>query len=82
MVQTTDAEHLWHLSRALLHAIYSVFLPQEVSGLDGGDPISQKKILEGEGERDICIKETCKRLVGTVDTKYEVASPYKLVTKM
>ena len=49
MVQTEDPHHLRHLSRSLLHAIHVVFPPPEVSGLDGGDPISNKK-MEGEGK--------------------------------
>ena len=53
MVQTDNPAHLRHISRLLLHAIQSVFPPPEVSGLDGGDPISYKNLLEGEGEWDI-----------------------------
>ena len=49
MVQTDNPAHLRHISRLLLHAIQSVFPPPEVSGLDGGDPISYKNLLEGEG---------------------------------
>jgi len=53
MVQTTDARYLRKLSHSLLHAIHSVFPPPEVLGLDGGDPISNKKLLEGKGKWDI-----------------------------
>ena len=43
MVQTEDPHHLRHVSRALLHAIHIVFPPPDMLGLDGGDPISNKK---------------------------------------
>ena len=44
-----STEHLTHLSRAMLHGIHSVFPPPETSGHHGQDPISQKKLDEGEG---------------------------------
>jgi len=43
MVQTEDPHHLRHLSRSLLQPIDSAFPPSDVSGLNGGDPISNKK---------------------------------------
>ena len=42
-------EHLTHLSRAMLHGIHSVFPPPEKSGHTGPEPISEKKLEEGEG---------------------------------
>ena len=61
MVQTSCTATLRHVSRALLHAIHSVFPPEVVSGHCGGDPISKKKLLEGEGEWD-----TRKEILGWV----------------
>ena len=49
MAQTTDPAALLHLSRALLHGIHSVFPPPAITGHSGEDPISLKKLLEGEG---------------------------------
>ena len=42
-------EHLQQLSRSMLHGIHSVFPPPDVSGHKGHDPISVKKMDEGEG---------------------------------
>ena len=53
MVQTQDVNKLRHVSRALLHAIYSVFPPPAVTRHEGGDPILNKKLLEGEGTWDV-----------------------------
>ena len=49
MAQTKDEETLRHLSRALLHRIHSVFPPPDVTGHNGADPVSVKKLLKGEG---------------------------------
>ena len=49
LAQTSDPAALRHLSRALLHGIHSVFPPPAISGHNGEDPISQKKLIEGEG---------------------------------
>ena len=62
LVQTSDVAVLRHVSRALLHAIHSVSPPPPaISGHGGGDPISNKKLLEGEGEWD-----TRKEILGWV----------------
>ena len=53
MVQTSDVNVLRQVSRSLLHAIHSVFPPMDVSGHNGGDPVSLKKLEEGEGEWDV-----------------------------
>ena len=50
MAQTSDPGKLLYLSRALLHGIHSVFPPPAVSGRNGYDPISEKKLAEGEGK--------------------------------
>ncbi len=41
--------HLKQLSRAILHGIHSIFPPPEVSGHNGEDPVTYKKLLNGEG---------------------------------
>jgi hypothetical protein len=38
-----------HLSRSMLHSIHCVFPPPAVTGHDGGDPISEKKLGQGDG---------------------------------
>jgi len=53
MVQTSDASTLRHVSRSLLHAIHIVSPPTTISRHSGGDLVSLKKCLEGEGERDV-----------------------------
>ena len=53
MVQTLDVTQLQHISRAILTTIHDVFLPPSVTGHSGGDPISNKKLLEGEGQWDV-----------------------------
>jgi hypothetical protein len=49
LAQTTDPDKLLHLSRAVLHGIHSVFPPPAVTGHDGEDPVSQKKLAQGDG---------------------------------
>ncbi|KAL7533742.1 hypothetical protein ACHAWF_007944 [Thalassiosira exigua] len=49
LAQTSDPEALLHCSRALLHAIHSVFPPPDITGHNGEEPISLKKLKEGEG---------------------------------
>ena len=51
--QTSDVAHLRHVSCALFHSIHSVFPPPEITGHTGGDPVSLKKLLEGEGTWDV-----------------------------
>ena len=41
--------NLRHFSRAMLYGVHSVFPPPDVSGHQGEDPISQKKLAQGEG---------------------------------
>ena len=50
MAQTSDPAQLLHLSRALIHGIHSVFPPPKVSGHNGQDPISKKKLDSGKGQ--------------------------------
>ena len=47
--QTSDPAEFLHLSRALLHGIHSVFTTPQVSGHNGQDPISNKKLELGVG---------------------------------
>ena len=54
-------EHLTQLSRAMLHGIHSVFPPPEQSGHTGPEPISEKKLQEGEGTWD-----TTKEILGWI----------------
>lgn len=49
VAQTTDPDKLLHMSRAILHDIHSVFPPPSVTGHDGEDPVSQKKLEQGDG---------------------------------
>jgi hypothetical protein len=49
LAQTTNQEQLRHLSRAVLQGIHSIFPPPEVTGHDGEDPVSMKKLLQGDG---------------------------------
>jgi hypothetical protein len=48
-IQTDNIEILRHASRALMHGIHSVFSPPALTGHNGGDPISVKKLLAGDG---------------------------------
>ena len=41
--------HLRHLSRALLHGIHAIFPPPAHSGHNGEDPVSLKKLRNGDG---------------------------------
>ena len=45
----SSAAHLTKLSRAMLHGIHSVFPPPSITGHNGGDPISEKKLDNLEG---------------------------------
>jgi hypothetical protein len=42
--QTTDPDRLLHMSHAVLHSIHSMFPPPLVTGHNGKDPVSQKKL--------------------------------------
>ena len=50
LAQTTDEATLRHFSSAILHSIYETFPPPEETGQDPNDnPVSLKKLLNGEG---------------------------------
>jgi hypothetical protein len=61
LAQTTDPQQLEHLSRAILHGIHSVFPPPAVTGHAGEDPVSIKKLKQGDG-----LWATRKELLGWV----------------
>ena len=50
LAQTTNATELRHLARATLHGLHSCFPPPSVTGHDGEDPVSLKKLKEGDGQ--------------------------------
>ena len=49
MSQCTSSTQLNHISRRLLHAVHCVFPPPSISKHKGLDPISIKKLEQGEG---------------------------------
>lgn len=49
MAQCRDKDKLRHISRSLLHAIHEVFPPPSITGHNGEDPISLKKLKAGDG---------------------------------
>jgi hypothetical protein len=49
LAQTTDPNQLRHLSRAILHGVHLVFPPPSVTGHVGKDPVSMKKLAQGDG---------------------------------
>jgi hypothetical protein len=44
-----EKNHFLHISRAMLHGIHTVFPPAKHTGHEGGDPISEKKLQQGDG---------------------------------
>lgn len=52
MTNNLSASHLEHFSKALICGVHSVFPPPEISNHPGEDPISQKKMEEGEATWD------------------------------
>ena len=61
LAQSSNPDVLRHCSRAALHGIHSVFPPPIITGHRGEDPISQKKLMEGEG-----VWEVRKEILGWV----------------
>ena len=70
--------HLLHLSRALLHGIHAIFPPPNITGHSGADPISVKKLEQGDGRW-----HTEKELLGWVfnGTEYTIRLPNDKATK-
>ena len=50
ITNNTDPKNLRDISRAMLHAIHAVFPPPEITGHSGEDPVSVKKIDNGDGK--------------------------------
>jgi hypothetical protein len=44
-----SCDWLEKVSKAMVHGIHSVFPPPEITGHPGGDPVSEKKLDQGEG---------------------------------
>ena len=44
-----DPTNLRHTSRAILHGIHTIFPPTKITNHKGGDPISEKKMDQGDG---------------------------------
>ena len=53
MAQTSDPAQLLHFSRELLHGIHSVFPMPQVSGHNGQDQISKKKLESVKGQWEV-----------------------------
>ena len=53
MAQTSDPEKFLHFSRSLLYGIHSVFPTPKVSGHNGQDLISKKKLDSGKGQWEV-----------------------------
>ena len=52
MTNDISDEHLTKVSRAMIHGVHSVFPPPELSGHNGHDPVSESKLIKGEGSWD------------------------------
>ena len=49
-IDNISKNHIQQVSRAMLHGIHSIFPPPNVTGHNGGDPISEKKLDKLEGQ--------------------------------
>jgi hypothetical protein len=49
ITNNTTHQHLQQLSRSMINGIHSIFPPPEITNHPGGDPISEKKLLSGDG---------------------------------
>jgi hypothetical protein len=59
-MQSTDGAHLPTIGRAAIHGIHAMFPPTSITGHTGGkEPISQKKLTQGDGNF-----ETTKDMIG------------------
>ena len=78
---TTNLEsvHLKQTARAMLHGIHTIFQPPEITGHNGGDPISLKKLEQGDGKWAY-IKEILGWIFNGND--YTIELPPKKVTKI
>ena len=71
--------HLLNTSRAMLHGIHSIFPPTNVTGHNGGDPISEKKLDQLEG-----LWEHVKEILGWIidGANHTIYLPPKKVDKI
>ena len=72
-------ENLIGISRAILHGVHSIFPPPEISGHNGEDPVSFKKLVNGDG-----FWAFEKEILGWVfnDKAYTIQLPPEKVTKL
>ena len=72
-------ETILKITRAMLHGIHSIFPPKDISGHDGGDPISQKKLEKLEG-----LWQHTKEILGWIidGANYTIQLPPEKVEKM
>ena len=49
MTQVSSSKELLRYSRSLLHAIHMIFSPPIITKHDGKDPLSVKKLEQGDG---------------------------------
>ena len=61
LIEATSQADILHYSRAMLHAIHSVFPPRHLTGHGGEDPISQQKLEKGDG-----LWQTRKEILGWI----------------
>ena len=78
-IDTIAREHILRVSRAMLHGIHSIFPPPAQTGHNGGDPISEKKLQQLEGQWD-----HVKEILGWIidGQKHTIALPPKKVDKV
>ena len=71
--------NLEHWSRAILHGIHTVFPPPSITKHSGGDPISEKKLLQQEG-----LWHTEKEILGWIlnGKNFTIQLPTKKATKI
>ena len=53
LAKTKERENLQHLSREILHAVHDISTPENITGHAGGDPVSEKKLDQGNGMWDV-----------------------------
>lgn len=61
LISAHNEESVKHFSRAMLHAIHSVFPPPDITDHKGEDPISRSKLKKGEG-----LWQTRKEILGWI----------------
>ena len=78
-IDNITQENILRVSRAMLHGIHSVFPPPNITGHNGGDPISQKKLDQLEGQWDY-IKEILGWIID--GSRHTIALPPKKIEKV